>query len=148
MKRFNIEITVGLFVVLGLCALGYLSVKLGQLPIGGRNTYKVTAKFSSVTGLQRGATVEIAGVRVGRVERVDLVVEDYDAIVTLRLDSKIQLQEDAIVSIKTQGLIGEKYIRITPGASDRLIKAGGRIRDVENPLDFEDLIGQFIQGKL
>ena len=147
MKRWNIEITVGLFVVLGLCALGYLSIKLGQLPIGGSSTYKVTARFSSVTGLQRGAAVEIAGVRVGRVERIDLM-DDYDAVVTLRLDSKIQLQDDAIVSIKTQGLIGEKYLRITPGASDRLIAAGGRIRDVENPLDFEDLIGQFIQGKL
>ena len=147
MKRWNLEITVGLFVVLGLCALGYLSIKLGQLPIGGSSTYKVTARFSSVTGLQRGAAVEIAGVRVGRVERIDLM-DDYDAVVTLRLDSKIQLQDDAIVSIKTQGLIGEKYLRITPGASDRLIAAGGRIRDVENPLDFEDLIGQFIQGKL
>ena len=147
MKRWNIEITVGLFVVLGLCALGYLSIKLGQLPIGGSNTYKVTARFSSVTGLQRGAAVEIAGVRVGSVDRIDLM-DDYDAVVTLRLDSKIQLQDDAMVSIKTQGLIGEKYLRITPGASDRLIAAGGRIRDVENPLDFEDLIGQFIQGKL
>lgn len=147
MKRFNIEITVGLFVVLGLCALGYVSIKLGQLPIGGSSTYQVTAQFSNVTGLQRGATIEIAGVRVGRVEHIKLM-DDYDAVVTLRLDSKIQLQDDAMVSIKTQGLIGEKYIRITPGASDQLITAGDRIRDVENPIDFEELIGQFIQGKL
>jgi phospholipid/cholesterol/gamma-HCH transport system substrate-binding protein len=80
------------------------------------------------------------------VEKIRL--EDYDAVVTLRLNNEIKVQEDAIVSIKTSGLIGAKYIRITPGGSDRLITAGGRIRDVENPIDFEDLIGQFIQGKI
>lgn len=146
MKRFNLELTVGLFVILGLLALGYLSVKLGQLPIGGGNSYVVTALFSTATGLSRDASVEIAGVRVGRVEKIEL--EDYEALVTLRLNSDIKLQEDAIVSIKTSGLIGAKYIRITPGGSDRLIEAGGRIRDVENPIDFEDLVGQFIQGKI
>ena len=146
MKRFNLEITVGLFVILGILALGYLSVKLGQIPIGGRNSYFVSAVFSTVTGLSRGASVEIAGVRVGRVEKIKL--EDYDAVVTLRLNNEVKVQEDAIVSIKTSGLIGAKYIRITPGGSDRLITAGGRIRDVENPIDFEDLIGQFIQGKI
>jgi phospholipid/cholesterol/gamma-HCH transport system substrate-binding protein len=146
MKRFNLEITVGLFVILGILALGYLSIKLGQLPIGGGNSYLVSAVFSTVTGLTQGASVEIAGVRVGRVAEIKL--EDYDAVVTLRLNSEIKLQEDAIASIKTSGLIGAKYIRITPGGSDRLIAAGGRIRDVENPVDFEDLIGQFIQGKI
>lgn len=146
MKRFNLEITVGLFVILGILALGYLSIKLGQLPIGGGNSYLVSAVFSTVTGLTQGASVEISGVRVGRVTEIKL--EDYDAVVTLRLNSEIKLQEDAIASIKTSGLIGAKYIRITPGGSDRLIAAGGRIRDVENPVDFEDLIGQFIQGKI
>ena len=146
MKRFNLEITVGLFVILGILALGYLSIKLGQLPIGGGNSYLVSAVFSTVTGLTQGASVEIAGVRVGRVTEIKL--EDYDAVVTLRLNSEIKLQEDAIASIKTSGLIGAKYIRITPGGSDRLIAPGGRIRDVENPVDFEDLIGQFIQGKI
>jgi phospholipid/cholesterol/gamma-HCH transport system substrate-binding protein len=102
--------------------------------------------FSTVTGLTQGASVEIAGVRVGRVEAIKL--EDYEAVVTLRLDSEIKLQEDAIASIKTSGLIGSKYVSITPGGSDRPIAAGGRIRDVENPIDFEDLISQFIQGKI
>lgn len=66
----------------------------------------------------------------------------------MRIDSIVELQEDAIASIRTRGLIGDKYIRITPGGSDRLISAGGRIREVETPLDFEDVIGQFIQGKI
>ncbi|MEE9149034.1 MAG: outer membrane lipid asymmetry maintenance protein MlaD [Candidatus Tectomicrobia bacterium] len=146
MKRFNLEITVGLFVVLGLLALAYLSVKLGQIQLGGGNTYTLTAVFPTVTGLQAGATVEVAGVQIGRVEKINL--EDFEAVVTLRLESRVQLQDDAIASIRTRGLIGEKYIRITPGGSDHLIADGGRIHEVEAPFDFEDLLSQFIQGKI
>ena len=146
MQRFNLEITVGLFVVLGLLALGYLSVQLGQIPIGSGDSYSVSAIFSNVAGLRRGAMVEIAGVRVGRVEHI--VLEDYEALVTMRIDSEVELQEDSIASIKTSGLIGEKFIRLTPGGSDKVIGPNGRIRDVESPLDFEEIIGQFIQGKL
>ena len=146
MKRFNLEVTVGLFVVLGLAALAYLSIKLGQLQIGGGNTYTLTAIFSTIAGLQPGSGVEVAGVQIGRVDKISL--QDYEAQVTLRLDASVQLQEDSIASIRTRGLIGEKYIRITPGGSEHLLPDGGRIREVETPLDFEDLIGQFIQGKL
>jgi len=146
MNRFNLELSVGVFVILGLLAMAYISIRLGQLPWGGGASYNVTATFSTTGGLQRGAEVEIAGVRVGRVENIAL--EDYEAVVTLSIDSSIELQEDTIASIKTRGLIGQKYIRITPGGSDRLIAAGGRIREVETPLDFEDAIGQFIQGKI
>ncbi len=146
MKRFNLQIIVGLFVIVGLLALAYLSVHLGELSWGQGNSYPVTAVFPTVTGLQRGAAIEIAGVRVGRVEQI--VLEDYEAVVTLRLQGEVQLQEDVIASIRTRGLIGEKYIRITPGGSEKLIVAGGRIRDVETPLDIEDMISQVIQGKI
>jgi len=146
MKRFNLEVTVGLFVVLGLCALAYLSVRLGQLQVGRGNTYDLTAVFPTVAGLREGATVEIAGVRVGRVQ--DIKLADYAAVVTLRLDKQVKLQDDAIASIRTRGLIGEKFVRITPGGSERLLTAGGRIREVEPPIDIETLIGHFIQGKL
>ncbi len=146
MKRFNLEITVGVFVLLGLLAMAYISIQLGQIPLGRGDTYHVTAIFSTAGGLQRGADVQIAGVPVGRVEKIRL--EDYEAVVSMRIDGFVELQEDAIASIKTRGLIGEKYIRITPGGSDRLISDGGRIREVETPLDFEDVIGQFIQGKI
>ena len=146
MKRFNLEVAVGMFVILGMLALGYLSIKLGQLQLGAGNTYTVTAVFPTVAGLQPAAAVEVAGVPIGQVEEIRL--EDYEAVVTLRLDKSVRLQEDAIVSIRTRGLIGEKFIRITPGGSDRLIPAGGRLREVETPLDFEDLIARFIQGKI
>jgi phospholipid/cholesterol/gamma-HCH transport system substrate-binding protein len=146
MKRFNLEVTVGLFVVLGLLALGYLSIKLGKLQLGIGHTYVLTAVFPTVTGLKPSATVEVAGVEIGLVETIRL--EDFEAVVTLRLSENVRLQEDAIASIRTRGMIGEKYIRISPGGSDRLIPPGGRIREVETPIDFEDLIGRFVQGKL
>jgi phospholipid/cholesterol/gamma-HCH transport system substrate-binding protein len=78
----------------------------------------------------------------------DIKLENYAADVTLRIDKHVQLQEDAIASIRTRGLIGEKYVRITPGGSDHLLGPGGRIREVEPPIDIETLIGQYIQGKL
>jgi phospholipid/cholesterol/gamma-HCH transport system substrate-binding protein len=146
MKRFNLEMTVGLFVVLGLVALAYLSVKLGQVQLGSGNTYVLTAVFPTVAGLKPAAAVEVAGVPIGRVETISL--EDFEAVVTMRLNASVRLQEDAIASIRTRGLIGEKYIRISPGGSDRLIPPGGRIREVETPVDFEDLIGRFVQGKI
>ncbi len=146
MRRFNLEVTVGLFVVLGLCALAYLSIRLGQLQIGQSRTYDLIAVFPSVAGLRVGATIEIAGVQVGRVQEINLA--NYAAVVTLRVEKQVQLQEDAIASIRTRGLIGEKYISITPGGSERLLTAGGRLREVEPPIDIETLIGRFIQGKL
>ena len=146
MQRFNREIAVGLFVVFGVLALAYLSIKLGDIQIGGGRTYTLTALFPTVAGLKNSAAVEVAGVAIGRVESITL--QDFEALVTMRVDDSVQLQIDAIASIRTRGLIGEKFIRITPGGSDRLIPPGGRIREVESPLDFEDLIGRFIQGKI
>lgn len=146
MRRFNLEVTVGLFVILGLCALAYLSVRLGDLQIGTGRTYDLTAVFPTVAGLRVGATAEIAGVQIGRVQDITLI--NYAAVVTLRVEKRVQLQDDAIASIRTRGLIGEKYISITPGGSERLLTAGGRIREVEPPLDIETLIGRFIQGKI
>jgi phospholipid/cholesterol/gamma-HCH transport system substrate-binding protein len=146
MKRFSLEVIVGLFVIVGLLAVGYLSVKLGQVSIVGGNTYLLTALFPTISGLRRGAAVEIAGVSVGRVEQIKL--EDYEALVTLRVSDEVKLQEDAIASIRTRGLIGDQYVRISPGGSDRLIPPGGRIRDVEPPLEVEDMIRRLVQGKI
>jgi phospholipid/cholesterol/gamma-HCH transport system substrate-binding protein len=146
MERPSVNIAVGLFVVLGVLALAYLSVKLGRVTIftGG---YDVSADFPSVGGLRPGASVEIAGVEVGRVQSIGLS-DDYQARVVLRLNSTVQLQEDAIASIKTKGLIGEKFIRISPGASEKLIPANGRLREVEAPVDLEELISKYVFGKV
>jgi len=146
MERMRVNIAVGLFVVLGILALGYLSIKLGRVSLFGGGGYLVAADFPSVGGLKSGASVEIAGVEVGRVESIGL--NDYQAHVVLRLNSSVQLQEDSIASIKTKGLIGEKFIRISPGASEKLIKPNGRIREVEAPVDLEELISKYVFGKV
>ena len=142
----RVNVAVGLFVVVGLLALGYLSVKLGRVSFLGGAGYTVTVDFPSVGGLKAGSAVEIAGVEIGRVESIGLA--DYQARVVLRLNRDVKLQEDSIASIKTKGLIGEKYVRVSPGGSDKIIPPNGRIREVEAPVDFEELLSKYIFGKV
>ena len=142
----RVNIAVGLFLVLGLLALGYLSIKLGRVTFLGAGGYPVMVEFPSVGGLKAGSSVEIAGVEIGRVESIGLA--DYQARVVLRVNRDVQLQEDSIASIKTEGLIGEKYVRISPGGSDKIIPPNGRIREVEAPVDFEELLSKYIFGKV
>lgn len=144
--RSALELGVGVFVIIGILALGYLSIKLGRVELLGGPGYVVVADFSSVGGLKPGATVEIAGVEIGRVETITLA--DYQARVTMRIQLGVKLQEDSIASIKTKGLIGEKYVRLNPGGSERLIPPNGRIREVEPPVDFEELLAKYIFGKV
>lgn len=146
MKRLTMETLVGLFVVVGIVSLAYLSIKLGKLEVVGDRGYTVLAEFDSVAGLKSGAVVEIAGVEVGRVKTIGL--DSYRAVVAMSIDPGVKLQDDAIVSIRTKGLIGEKYVRITPGGSDTLVRPGGKLRDTEDPLDIEQLISNYIFGKL
>jgi len=147
MKKFSIEAAVGIFVLAGIVALGYLSIKLGKLELIGSSGYTLYADFSSVGGLKQGAVVEIAGVEIGRVSQISLN-EGYQALVAMRINSGVRLQEDAIASIRTKGLIGEKYVRITPGSAEQLIPENGRIRETEPPIELEELIGKTIFGKL
>ena len=144
MGRSRVEVGVGIFVIVGMLALAYLSIKLGRVDFFGGGTYPVVAMFPATGGLKAGAPVEIAGVEVGRVDRIDLV--DYEARVLLRIDNGVKIQDDAIASIKTRGLIGEKFLRISPGASDKLIGPNGRIREVEAPVDLEELISKYVFG--
>jgi phospholipid/cholesterol/gamma-HCH transport system substrate-binding protein len=146
MGRSRVEIAVGIFVIMGLVALGYLSIKLGRVDLFGTGTYRVFAMFPGTGGLKAGAPVEIAGVEIGRVDRIDLV--DYEARVTLRIRDGVQIQDDAIASIKTRGLIGEKFLRISPGGSDTIVPPNGRIREVEAPVDLEELISKYIFGNV
>ena len=146
MGRTRVNIAVGLFMVLGIAALGYLSIQLGRVTFFGGRGYTVTVDFPSVGGLKAGSTVEIAGVEIGRVDGIGL--DNYQARVKLRINKGVKLQEDSIASIKTKGLIGEKYVRISPGGSDKLIPPGGKIREVEAPVDFEELLSKYIFGKV
>jgi phospholipid/cholesterol/gamma-HCH transport system substrate-binding protein len=146
MREGRLEVAVGLFVVAGLASLAYLTARLGNVELFGASGYTVRAEFDSASGLSEGAPVEIAGVAVGRVERIAL--EGYRAVVTLRLRPGIRLQEDAIAGIKTKGLVGEKFVRILPGGSDRIVPPGGRLRETESPVEIEELIAKYLFGKV
>lgn len=144
--RFRLELAVGVFMLIGLGCLAYLSIRLGKLDVRGGHSYEVTAIFSDLGGLREGAAVMIAGVNVGRVTRVRLSHDEAE--VTLGLESGLQLREDSIVSVKTSGLIGEKFLQISVGADSQVIPPGGRIRQTESSVDFVDLIGKVAFGKL
>jgi len=146
MKRFDLALGVGLFMIVGIACLGFLSVKLGRMePLGGGG-YMVHAVFSESGGLRTGAAVVIAGVEIGRVKSITLV--DYQAFVLMNIEEDVKLQEDCIASIKTRGLIGEKYVDITPGAEEELIQPGGRIRETQPAIDLESLISKYVFGKI
>ena len=146
MKKNHLELVVGLFLTIGIACLAWLSIKLARNEFFARNGYHVKAAFSNGSGLRRGTSVVIAGVEIGRVESVGL--EDYEAKVRLLIQKGVVLQSDTIASIKTKGVIGEKYIELTPGASDKTIKPGGVIRETQPAMDLEALIGKYIQGNL
>lgn len=146
MKKFDLEVAVGLFIIAGILCLGYLSIKLGNLEIVGKKGYDVYGVFSNVGGLKVGSSIEIAGVNVGRV--TNILLDDYQARVVLNFPRDVKIQEDAIASVKTRGLIGEKYIEITPGGSEEIVQPGGRIRETMPPIDIEQLISKFVFGKV
>ena len=143
MKRLNLEVAVGVFVLAGLLCLTYLAVKLGDLGLFEEETYEVTAKFVSVSGLKEGAFVEIAGVRVGNVARIDLDAEDYPAQIHMTISSKYPVQEDAIASIRTQGIIGDKFVKIAPGGGEPL-EDGMELIETEPAISLEELISKYI----
>jgi len=147
MKRFNIEIAVGIFLVAGFICFAYLSVKLGDVRIFGEKTYPLSARFHSVSGLKEGDVVEMAGVKIGTVKRINLDPEDYEAVVQLELGQGVRLQEDSIASIRTAGIIGSKYIDITPGGLEEIIQPGGEIFETESAINLEKLVSKYIFEK-
>jgi phospholipid/cholesterol/gamma-HCH transport system substrate-binding protein len=146
MRKLNIELAVGLFIIAGILCLGYLSIKLGKMEFFGGEGYEIQAIFSDTGGLRTGSAVEIAGVEVGRVKRISL--EDYEARVLIKLTQSLKIQEDSIASIKTKGLIGEKYVEITPGGAEEAIEPGGIIQDTQPAVDLEELVAKYVFGKV
>ena len=146
MKRFNLEMSVGGFMMVGLLAIAYLTLNLGGLEIFGGDYYKVHASFSSVSGLKSGARVEIAGVQVGKVSQITLV--DDQANVELSLKPEVKIGSDVFASIKTQGIIGDKFVLLTPGAEEDFLKDGDEITETEAAVDLESLISKYVFGKV
>ncbi len=144
MDKHKIEFYVGLFVIIGALCATYLFIVLGDINIIKSKQYQITGLFDSVSGLKIGARVEMAGVKIGSVSDISIDETEFIARVQLRIDKKYKLSEDSIASIKTSGIIGEKYINISPGGSDILIKAGEEMYDTESALDIESLVKQMI----
>ncbi len=148
MKKQRIETTVGIFVVIGLICIGYMAVKLGDFSIFGDNSYSIYARFSAVTGLKLGSSVEVLGIEVGKVQNMVLDQKKQMAMVEFRIKKGVQIYDDAIASIKTSGLIGDKFIQIDPGGAGDLLGPGDTIIDTNAPLDIESLIGKFAFGSI
>jgi phospholipid/cholesterol/gamma-HCH transport system substrate-binding protein len=145
MNNRTIEFLVGCFVLVGLVAVLYLAVQVGSARFFGSDSYTLEARFSSASGVNSGSRIEIAGVRVGTVK--DVVLNDnFFAIVTLELPNSLELDDDTIASVKTAGLVGDRYINLSPGGSGFALEPGDMIVDTESALDIESLISRFALG--
>ena len=147
MKKFDVELAAGFFLLIGILALAFISIKLGKLEVLGGGGYALYAEFEKAGGVKVGSSVELAGVEIGKVKSIRLD-SNYQALVGFVINKGIKIQDDAIASIKTKGLIGEKYVQITPGGSDKILSNGGKIRETESSIDIEDLISKYVYGKV
>ena len=146
MKKATVETVVGLFMILGFLAFGYLALQLGEVPLlSSGHTYLLKAEFDNVAGIKKGAPVQVASVPVGSVEGISLNKDRY-AVLTMRLDDSLQVPLDSVVSVKSQGIIGDKYIQISLGGDEKNFKPGGMVSDTESSVDIESLISKFAFG--
>lgn len=146
MKNGAIETAVGLFVLLGFAAFVYLALQLGEVPfLVANKTYELKAEFDNVSGVKKGASVQVAGVIVGNVVAVDLGNNEF-ALLTLRLNKNLRVPLDSMASVKSQGIIGDKYIQLTLGGDEEVFKPGEVVVDTESSVDIEGLISKFAFG--
>ena len=141
-KGVMIEFLVGVFTIIGSLCFAYLAVNIAQIKFFNSGGKQIKAEFSNVSGLKGGAPVEIAGVQVGDVGRIEL--SGTSAVLTLNIHDGVQLRDDDIASIRTKGIIGDRYVKIIPGNSDKMIEPGHSIGDTESAVDLEEIIGKLI----
>jgi phospholipid/cholesterol/gamma-HCH transport system substrate-binding protein len=146
MKKYVMETIVGIFVVFGLLCIAYMSVKLGHVSLIGDNSYSIFARFTSVSGLRVGNPVNMLGLEIGRVERFTMDQEDQKAVVEMRIKKGIKIYDDAIASVKTEGLIGDKYVSLDPGGAGTLLDPGATITETQPAVDIAELIGKYAFG--
>ncbi len=148
MKNYFVDATVGIFLITGFVALGWLALQLGEVPwVSNAGTYQLRAEFDNISGVKSGADVQVAGVKVGSVTKLELS-DDFYAMVTMKLDRKIQVPVDSIASVKSQGIIGDKFIQITLGGDEEIFSDDGVITDTESAVDLESLISKFAFGQV
>lgn len=148
MKKNVQEIIAGLFVLTGLALIIYMSIQLGNVDFFKSDHYLLYAKFPTVNGLRVGNPVEMHGIQIGEVASFSLDQENQMAVTGLKIKKGIKIFADAIASIKTAGLIGDRFVSIDPGGAEDLLDQGGYIVDTESPVDIGDLIGKFAFGSI
>ncbi len=148
MKKYSMETIVGIFVLAGLICVGYVAVKLGNVSFFHQNTYTLYARFSTVEGLLVGNSVQVFGIEVGKVSYIGLDNERQAAVVGMSLNKGVTIYGDATASIKTQGLIGDKFMKIDPGGAEPPLKPGARIMSTAVQPSIEDLVGQYVFGQV
>jgi phospholipid/cholesterol/gamma-HCH transport system substrate-binding protein len=148
MKKYSIETVVGIFVLIGLICVGYMTVKLGKVSFFGEDTYTLYGRFASVTGLRAGSSVEIYGIQVGTVTSLGLDSERQMGVVGMKINKGVKVYDDASATIKSAGLIGDKYVKIDPGGAGEVLKPLGIITQTSVPADIEDLIGKYAFGDI
>ena len=146
MKKYSKETVVGIFVVIGLLCITYMAVNLGNVGFIGENAYSLYGKFNTVTGLREGNPVNMLGLEVGRVQKFTMDQENQQVVVEFKIDKNIEVYDDAIASIKTEGLIGDKFVAIDPGGGGDLLENGDIITDTNSPTDIMDLISKYAFG--
>jgi phospholipid/cholesterol/gamma-HCH transport system substrate-binding protein len=146
MQKYSKETVVGIFVLIGIACIGYMTVKLGDVGLFADDSYPLTARFSKVTGLRSGSLVNMLGLEVGRVGKLTIDQDKQQAVVELRIHKGIKVYDDAIASIKTEGIIGDRYVSIDAGGGGTLLKAGDAILETEAPADLMDLVSKYAFG--
>jgi phospholipid/cholesterol/gamma-HCH transport system substrate-binding protein len=147
MRKLNVETWVGLFVIIGFACFSFIAIKLGDVEVFDADKYLLSARFASVSGLKEGAPVELAGVRVGTVKAIDIDTKEFEATVVFSVEKRVSLPEDSVASIRTAGIIGDKFIKLTPGGQDSSLKEGSEIVETESAISLEELISKYIFEK-
>ena len=148
MKKNRYETIAGIFVLIGLVCVGYMTVKLGKVRLWGHDSYPLYARFNSVSGLRAGNPVEMLGIQIGEVVNFRLDQEKQVVMVEFKINEGIKVYDDAIASIKTSGLIGDRYVSLDAGGGGLILKPGGVITQTESPPDLSDLIGKYAFGDI
>ena len=145
MTRKAVETTVGLFLLIGVAAMIWLALKVGNWSPTTTNNYEVTARFDNIGGLTMKAPVTLAGVTIGRVASIGIDADDYSARITLQIDQAYDnLPTDTSAAILTSGLLGAQYVGLDPGAEETYLKDGDRIEITQSAVVLEHLIGQIL----
>ena len=142
MRRNALETVIGALVI--AAAVGFLVFSYSKADVGGVTGYPVQARFDRADGLKEGADVRMSGIRVGRIQSLELEKDTYFALVTMEIDDAVKLPDDSSAEIASESLLGGRFLALTPGASEKMLGPGGEVKYTQSPVSLEQLIGKFI----